>query len=350
MQTDVKPIYDVTDGPSGIKYLMFDNFMRNYMMSGRSSDFRYMNFDSSKESVMEIISMIEQFSKDNGLQYFTFARSVSASNDDMFVNCGYGDEENTSVYQVECSGAVEVYNKLFEFLQHKEKTISRKEASINWFYRTMNGIESKSIKFDKNPNKIYNEFYPFIEEGVSKYMRAYMKSKSSVLVMIGCPGTGKTSLIRDFIFKNNLKTNMTFDESVIASDNFFVDFITDKRADLLVMEDADALIGGRDEENNRQMAKFLNITDGLVSHQDKKMIFTTNLSSVDRIDSALLRPGRCYGVLNFKKLSVNEVNNVRKRIGKPPLELRNKEYTLAEAFNEIHSNIEQTEKYRIGLI
>jgi len=343
-------VFDVTDGPSGIKYVAFYEFLQNYYKTGRNADFAYMNFQKDNSTVQSITALIKQYCEEKQIKFFAFSRTVFGVSEDIFFNCGYGDEENTSVYQVEITGDKARFQEIFDFLKHKEWKFKKRESTIDWFFRDgSGGLSAKTIRFDKNPNRVKDIYYPFVNGGVTKYMKGFLKSDASILVMIGTPGTGKTSLVRDFAFRNKLKTFMTFDEAVIQLDDFFVKFMTDKSADLLVMEDADVLISSRSEDNNRQMAKFLNISDGLISHQGKKMIFTTNLSNVDRIDPALIRPGRCYGVLNFRQLTLPEVNIIRENIGKEPFHI-DKKYTLTDAFNEIHSNIDQTKKIKIGLI
>jgi ATP-dependent 26S proteasome regulatory subunit len=54
------------------------------------------------------------------------------------------------------------------------------------------------------------------------------------------------------------------------------------------------------------MHRFLNVGDGLVTTKGKKMIFSTNLPSIRDIDSALVRPGRCFDIVTFAPLEVSE--------------------------------------------
>lgn len=347
---DIKPSFDVTDGPSGVKYIILNEFLTKFFREDKNVDFAYMNFPSDKKTVAKVNQVLLDFLRENNYHYFNFCQNVTAMNDHVYLNTGFGDESNITVYQIELCGDRELFDVIFEVLRPHQFIVKEKAASINWFYLTANGPTSKRIMFDKNNNKTKDIHYPFIKDGVNKYMKNYLKSDNSILIMIGDPGTGKTSLVRDFAFKNKLKTYMTFDENLIRSDDFFVSFMTDKEADLLVIEDADVLISARDDERNDLMAKFLNISDGLVNHQNKKIIFTTNLSNVDKIDSALIRPGRCYGVLNFRKLSAAEANIIREDIGKPAFPIDHKLYTLATIFNESHSNIEKVEKVKVGII
>lgn len=154
------------------------------------------------------------------------------------------------------------------------------------------------------PQGITDSSYPFIEEGIEQFVQDFLESNENVLLLIGAPGTGKSNLVKHIVSKSRKNALVTYDPEVMSKDGIFANFIEDDYC-ALIMEDADAFLGAR-TEGNLLMTRFLNVADGIVSMHGKKMIFSTNLENLDDIDSALLRPGRCYAVINFRKLNHTE--------------------------------------------
>lgn len=186
------------------------------------------------------------------------------------------------------------------------------EGEIDWFFRTSNGTSSISSKI--NPTFLPNDYmYPFIKGGIEQYYDAYLKSNATILLLVGPPGTGKTTFLRGLLVNSQERAMVTYDEELLEKDNFFVNFIkSDKR--FLIIEDADTLIGTRDA-GNHIMAKFLNIGDGLMDIGDKKIIFSTNITDITKIDSALTREGRCFDILNFRGLTGIEAQKLATHLG-----------------------------------
>jgi ATP-dependent 26S proteasome regulatory subunit len=97
------------------------------------------------------------------------------------------------------------------------------------------------------------------------------------------------------------------------------------------------------------------VGDGLVTTKGKKMIFSTNLPSIRDIDSALIRPGRCFDIVTFDQLDVAQANALADKLGvKLPVRTRGKEtdkYSIAEVFNEQTANAEKSSANRkVGFI
>lgn len=145
-------------------------------------------------------------------------------------------------------------------------------------------------------------FYPQVES-TEQYWDRYLASNANVLLLIGPPGTGKTTFIRGLLHHANRGAIVSYDPRILEDDGIFADFMASSSRNFMILEDADQFLASRSRANNTVMHKFLNIGDGILSTGQKKLIFSTNLPSVRDVDEALLRPGRCFDVLRFGKLT-----------------------------------------------
>lgn len=187
------------------------------------------------------------------------------------------------------------------------------------------------------------EFYPWLE---SDYFDRYLASSASILFMAGLPGTGKTSALRHMITSRGLHAAATYDEKVLATDAMFLDFVTSKHINVLVIEDADNILAARSRGENALISRFLNFSDGLAKFRDKKIVFSTNMSDFGTVDPALTRLGRCFGALYARSLTREEAVRAAHVAG-VDLPAEGADVTIAEIFNqrEIGRSIEPS---RIG--
>jgi SpoVK/Ycf46/Vps4 family AAA+-type ATPase len=221
----------------------------------------------------------------------------------------------------------EILNKSMEAIDKASGGL--KKLQFKWFTDT-HGNYTNIV--DQSDEITKDSMYPYIEEGYMNYIRRFIKAKASVLILIGEPGTGKTNFIRNILWEINKKVFLSYSDDVLSSEGVFSSFVSNKDAGSFVIEDADLLLMKR-QDGNQLMSKFLNIGDGLLKLHGKKLIFSTNLPTERDIDSAIMRPGRCFDVLNFRRLNLKESNRVCEDYGLPLLE-DNKFYTIAEIFNQ----------------
>lgn len=249
-------------------------------------------------------------------------------------------EKDRSVY-CDIIGSLESVKLIYEYF--KSHYSSYKPPSVNWYYlNEERKVNSKSIVIEE-PDKVLDCYYPYLNSGVDNYLDNYFNSSASILVLMGEPGTGKTSLIRYFIYKYSLNASICYDEEVIGKDGIFIDFLFNKEKDILVVEDADLILSNREDGGNKMMSRFLNISDGLIKLPKKKMLFTTNIRNVNNLDQALIRPGRCFDCVTFRTLNYEEALEVCEE-GNLDLPKENKSYLLTDLFNPIKPK-ERTKRF-----
>lgn len=205
------------------------------------------------------------------------------------------------------------------------------DTAVAWFkdrFKTSGSListathfkDNGSIAYDKtfvNPEKAnlaLQEFYPWLDVPLREYYKLFMDSKDSILVMYGPPGTGKSTLLRSLILASGIDAMLGYNKQVVESPLLLNAFFRSS-AKLLGYEDIDKNLRAR-EDGNTLMSSVLNAADGVVEY-NKKLVFVTNLPNIDKIDSALLRAGRCFDILEFRLLSIEEAQIARAASGLP---------------------------------
>lgn len=238
-----------------------------------------------------------------------------------------------------------------DMIEIVEASFTAVTSYIEWIYQSDGSSVNVPLNRDRLP---VAEMYPFLDgESLEDYYDRYMNSSANILLLIGPPGTGKTTFIRGLLAHRSCSAIVTYDAGILEKDGFFARFIEDD-AEVMVLEDSDAFLKSR-SDGNTMMHRFLNVGDGLVTTKGKKMIFSTNLPSISDIDSALTRPGRCFDIVTFDSLNVEQANTLANKLGVTlPTRPRGKEmekYSIAEVFNQ-QSEKAQTAKTirKVGFI
>ena len=181
-----------------------------------------------------------------------------------------------------------------------------------------------------------NIMYPWFDKAPEEIAREFIDSTANVLVLYGDPGTGKTTFIKRMLqgvgFENDRSINVVDTPGVMQAPELVNNIYTSKHSDIFIFEDVDRHLYSR-QEGNDIMAGLLNAAEGLAS-PNVKIIISTNIKNLSDIDSALIRPGRCFKTLEFVKLNKEEQINVREFMGLDLEVCTHERQSLAEVMNE----------------
>jgi hypothetical protein len=213
-------------------------------------------------------------------------------------------------------------------------TYPERLARVRWWFMAGDKPQSHDVVLDR-PSPIEREYYPFFEQDPRDFLNAYLAHSAPIMFFAGPPGTGKTTLLRNFLFDHRLRAVVTYEDVLFSSDQMFVDFVTSSRHDVMIIEDADLMLGSREHTGNKMIARFLNASDGIIQIREKKIIFTTNLSNFNEVDEALVRPGRAYAAVQFRALTPAEATTAARAAKIPNWQEPDEDVTLAEVFNPV---------------
>lgn len=246
----------------------------------------------------------------------------------LFMPWCFCDVDSTTIalyYNEKLIDPEAVIEKIAKYLQYEEK--EKKEATIelvgysggDGYYTTQEVIKATTIDLDKH----YNDDFKAAYEKTANFIQ---EKSSGLILWRGMCGTGKTSAIRSLITAMPGKSFIYLPLSLAANLDSpeLLGWITSNKDSVLIIEDAEALVKDRSSNFTNAVSSLLNLTDGLLGDVLGLTLIITLNASLEEVDEALLRPGRCIVNYEFKPLSANKVEALTGVA---------EERTLAEIFN-----------------
>ena len=244
--------------------------------------------------------------------------------------------------------AVEILNIVKGFTRRKKKT-----QEISLVINGRNGLNTTSIKIKKPALDLsvhYNDDLKPQHEKILQTLKE--KDKSGLYLFHGVPGTGKSTYIR--YLTRSISKKVIFISPGLAANMDTPDvtsLLIDNANTVFVIEDAEELLGSRDNGKNSGISTLLNLTDGLLGESLGIQIIATFNTDLRNIDKALLRKGRLIVLYDFKALSVEKSIALLKYTGCTDYPIKGP-MTLAEIFNagEEGYGFEKNARPQIGFL
>lgn len=212
------------------------------------------------------------------------------------------------------------------------KPIKNKINIFKWgtYWSKLSSLEKRPLNTIYLDDVIMNEILDDIQNFKKEkdlYIKYGMPYKRNYLFS-GLPGTGKTSFIFSLASEINYSIYM-IPFTLEIDDNIFTDALKGiNKQSILILEDVDALFVQRNTKSKSSLSfsGLINILDGLARKDGLIVFLTTN--HLDKLDSALIRPGRIDKYIEFtyatkeqiekmfKKFMPDQIDNLKKFIDK----------------------------------
>ena len=215
-------------------------------------------------------------------------------------------------------------NNKYDFVDQLLKTFNEyklpekeRDFEINIITFSNNGLELKRL--DIKPMNLdigmyYNDDFKEVNHVIKN--RLNQQNDKGIVLLHGLPGTGKTTYLRHLI--GVLRKKVLFVSPSVAGNLMnpeFIDLLIDNPNSILVIEDAENIMMDRKYNSDSSVSNLLNLSDGLLSDCLSVQIICTFNSSLNMIESALMRKGRLIAKYEFEKLSIAKSQMLSKHLG-----------------------------------
>lgn len=207
---------------------------------------------------------------------------------------------------------------------------------MRYAFPSAEGVRFHYRDFKASPLDIIRKNYTVeVQEQVDVLLDRVGEAESGLIILNGPPGTGKTHLIRSILSEVRGKRSgmicvppMTF----LSNLSLLVQAISSESSSMVVFEDlGDVITTSSSAEHVDIFSNLLNVTDGLLSLLNDSIIILSFNTDLDKINPAVLRPGRCLGQIEIKELPVEQIARLLEDEGLD-LPLTKQSYTLAEFY------------------
>lgn len=159
-------------------------------------------------------------------------------------------------------------------------------------------------------------------------------NQGRLLLWHGAPGTGKTFAIRAlaWAWREWCRFEYVIDpEDLFGSGGYLNEVLLhsdyedkDHKFRLLIVEDCGEMMGADAKQIVGQgLSRLLNVSDGILGQGTRLMILVTTNEEPGKLNPAIIRAGRCFSEIEFRRFSIDEANRW--------LEARGCEATAAES-------------------
>jgi len=268
---------------------------------------------------------------------------VGAEGNVLIIEC-YKDIAMVRAWSNKLEDAKDLTTKIIKQFPIKTKPVEREDLVPTAFWHaTASGADCYIKNISCPTIAEISSNYPSIEEELNWLINLSKPEESGKIILwTGVPGSGKTScaraLAREWCYKLDATVEVVLDPEVLLGSASYMRsvLLSDEKADkarrlaksrkkgltqvdqqplrIIIVEDSANLFSDGCR-TNLGFNRLLNLTDGLIGQGLRCVFLLTANEEIDKIDDAIIRPGRCIQHLEFPLLTENESNTWLKNKG-----------------------------------
>ena len=205
-------------------------------------------------------------------------------------------------------------------------------VSVNFAFQGPRGPTYREGVFDRLPLDTVRNNYPPAVVAQTERLLALMREKTHGLVFLGGPsGTGKSYLIRTILSelrssRKGLVCSPALD--FLRNPGLLLQVASQYKRAIVVLEDVGEVLEQAAQGTGRleEVSGLLNLSEGLLSILSDTVLIVSSNVPPDKLNPALLRPGRCLARVEVGKL---EHEHAQRWLGR---DLPRRAYILAELY------------------
>lgn len=321
------------NGAVGLEnYFSFEEILE--LSNNKEMGFKYIKPENYMKS-NNFQAMIDEVNAIYKLECYNYSKNAYSTEkkfySDSIIITVSGNSRDTA-FNIYCKSEFDL-NKIYNIcLKHIDTDQdSEVKAFFESFFIKGNGIDKTTkVLTLKDVDETSELYYPFLD---SKMMfEQFCTGNENILILTGPAGRGKTKF-SNLLFKHLFQEpeNIPYDKlvaipeldeqffniayvkstDILAMDEFWRT-LQKELPDFVILDDLDYMLTKRESEvmtsddakKNAFLNQLLSFTDG-VQKNKTKFIITTN-QHFDDVDTALLRKGRLFDILEFRKLTNQE--------------------------------------------
>ncbi len=240
----------------------------------------------------------------------------------------------------------EKISKKFGFTKMSYFSVGKNKSAITFAFPGMKGPEYATQSFSPlSLQSIECNYTPHVIENVRKFINVASDKAHGIFLINGPVGVGKSYLIKSMIseMKNRRAIVCSPPTEFLVRAGLLRQVATNFRKSLIIFEDVGELVA-IDSANRFEDARanLLNLSEGLMSLILDGVIVISFNYEIEKIDPAILRPGRCLAHIEVGKLPYTQAKSL------VPFDISNREYSLAEIYEMRNTGKEMKAERKLG--